>query len=165
MSRLHAGCGAPAPGLPEILVSHLYSCLLPFPGFWCESPALCFTMTALGLLCRPRCCPASVSESVQWTTAFNSMACVWVNVVLVSTGLPGGVQRPPSALVPELVGDIRTLQCLPWTGPSKPRSLECPVPHFSDRETEVHITIVPLPGWQVAWAGPSLSLGSFPLAG
>lgn len=72
---------------------------------------------------------------------------------------------PHSALVPELVGDIKTLQCLSWTGPSKPRSLECPVPHFSDRETEVHITIVPLPRWQVAWARPSLSLGSFPLTG
>lgn len=67
--------------------------------------------------------------------------------------------------MPELVGDIRTLLCLSWTGPSKPQSLECPVPHFSDRKTEVHITIVPLPGWQVAWAGPSLSLGSFPLTG
>lgn len=79
--------------------------------------------------------------------------------------MPGGVQRPPSALVPELVGDIRTLQCLSWTDPSKPQSLECPVPHFSARETEVHVIIVPLPGWQVALAGPSLSLGSFPLIG
>lgn len=29
-----------------------------------------------------------MSESVQWPTAFNSMARVWVNVILVSTGLP-----------------------------------------------------------------------------
>lgn len=72
-----------------------------------------------------------------------------------------------SALVPKLIGDIGTLLCLSWTGPSKSWSPECPVAHFSDREIEAHssVTVMCHSEWQVAWAGTFLSLRSLPLIG